>query len=97
MSSNSPNPGNAPKADFSGVSSSVDSTAQIVGQSSSSPPPSAARTVTVAKGDTLSAIAKKHLGSANAWRQIFEINRDVLDNPDVIKPGQVLKLPSSAS
>ena len=70
------------KADFSGVSSSVDSTAEVVGG-----------TYTVAAGDTLSKIAKEHLGSANAWNEIYEANRDQLDDPDKIKPGQVLKLP----
>lgn len=76
-----------PKADFSGVSASTQSTAEIVGQ----------QTHTVAKGDTLSAIAKQHLGNANAWRQIFELNRDVLEDPDRIQPGQVLKLPARDS
>ncbi|WP_334179640.1 LysM peptidoglycan-binding domain-containing protein [Pseudoxanthomonas sp.] len=51
-------------------------------------------TYTVGKGDTLSKIAKEHLGSANAWKQIFEANRDVIDDPDRIFPGQVIKLPS---
>lgn len=53
----------------------------------------AARTYTVKAGDTLSKIAKEHLGNANAYMQIFEANRDQLSNPDLIKPGQVLKLP----
>ena len=44
-------------------------------------------------GDTLSKIAKEHLGDANAYMKIFEANRDQLKNPDLIKPGQVLKLP----
>jgi LysM repeat protein len=52
-----------------------------------------ARTYTVKAGDTLSKIAKQHLGDANAYMQIFEANRDQLSNPDLIKPGQVLKLP----
>ncbi len=75
-----------PKADFSGVSASVDSTAEVVEQ-----------TYTVEKGDTLSRIAKQHLGDANAWKKIFEANRDVLDDPDKIQPGQVLKLPSKTT
>jgi nucleoid-associated protein YgaU len=53
----------------------------------------AARTYTVKAGDTLSGIAKEHLGSANAYMRIFELNRDQLSDPDKIKPGQVLKLP----
>ena len=72
------------KADFSGVTSSVDSTEQIVGEQS----------YTVQKGDTLSHIAKQFYGSANKWHAIFDANRDQLDNPDLIKPGQVLKIPA---
>ncbi|WP_312239395.1 LysM peptidoglycan-binding domain-containing protein [Stenotrophomonas sp.] len=70
------------KADFSGVTSSVDTTAEKVGG-----------TYTVQKGDSLSKIAKQELGDANAWKKIFEANRDVLDDPDKIFPGQTLKLP----
>jgi nucleoid-associated protein YgaU len=51
-------------------------------------------TYTVKAGDTLSAIAKEHLGSAGAYMKIFEANRDQLTDPDKIRPGQVLKIPS---
>ena len=54
----------------------------------------AAKTYTVKAGDTLSAIAKAELGSANAYMKIFEANRDQLSDPDKIKPGQVLKIPA---
>ena len=54
----------------------------------------AGRTYTVKAGDTLSAIAKEHLGSASAYMKIFEANRDQLTDPDKIKPGQILKIPS---
>jgi nucleoid-associated protein YgaU len=53
----------------------------------------APRSYTVKSGDTLSAIAKEHLGNANAYMKIFEANRDQLTDPDKIKPGQVLKIP----
>ncbi|WP_225765060.1 LysM peptidoglycan-binding domain-containing protein [Stenotrophomonas sp. Marseille-Q4652] len=72
----------APKADFSGVTSKVDSSAEIAGQQ-----------YTVQKGDTLSKIAQQHLGDGNAWKRIFEANRDVLDDPDRILPGQTLRIP----
>lgn len=49
---------------------------------------------TVKAGDTLSKIAKEHLGNANSYMQIFEANRDQLSDPDKIKPGQVLKIPA---
>jgi nucleoid-associated protein YgaU len=53
----------------------------------------AEKTYTVKAGDTLSKIAREHLGDANAYHKIFEANRDQLTDPDKIKPGQVLKLP----
>ncbi len=56
-------------------------------------PAGGARTYTVKPGDTLSKIAKDHLGNANAYMKIFEANRDQLSDPDKIKPGQVLRLP----
>jgi nucleoid-associated protein YgaU len=55
------------------------------------------RTYTVKSGDTLSRIAKEHLGDANAYMSIYELNRDQLKDPDVIKPGQVLKLPEAVN
>ena len=57
-------------------------------------PAAASTTYTVKSGDTLSAIAKQHLGDANAYMRIFEANRDQLSDPDKIKPGQVLKIPA---
>jgi nucleoid-associated protein YgaU len=51
------------------------------------------RTYTVKPGDTLSGIAKDQLGNASAYTKIFEANRDQLNDPDKIKPGQVLKIP----
>ena len=51
------------------------------------------RTYTVKAGDTLSKIAREHLGDGNAYMKIFNANKDQLTDPDQIKPGQVLKLP----
>lgn len=47
----------------------------------------------VERGDTLGAIAKKYYGKAGLYPKVFDANRDVLDNPDVIKPGQKLRIP----
>lgn len=70
----------------------------IVADIKVSPQPAAAGasggTYTVQAGDTLSGIAKTHLGDANAYMRIFEANRDQLSDPDKIKPGQVLKIPA---
>ena len=50
-------------------------------------------TYTVQSGDTLSKIAKEHLGDANAYMKIFEANKDKLSDPDKIQVGQVLTIP----
>lgn len=63
------------------------------GPADAAPAPAAEKTYTVKPGDTLSGIAKAHLGNANAYMQIFELNKDQLSDPDKIKPGQVLRLP----
>jgi nucleoid-associated protein YgaU len=60
--------------------------AQPVGTSGSS-------SYIVKAGDTLSKIAREHLGDANASMKIFNANKDQLTDPDKITPGQVLKLP----
>ena len=66
---------------------------QVTGGPAAAAAPAAAKTYTVKAGDTLSAIAKEHLGSAGAYMKIFELNKDQLTDPDKIKPGQVLRLP----
>ena len=48
---------------------------------------------TVVRGDTLSAIAKKFYGNANAYPKIFEANKPMLSHPDKIYPGQLLRIP----
>lgn len=52
-------------------------------------------TYTVQAGDTLSKIAKAKFGDVTAYMKIFEANRDVLSDPDKIKPGQTLKIPAA--
>lgn len=48
---------------------------------------------TVKKGDTLGAIAKEHLGKASRYTEIFEANQPMLKDPNLIYPGQVLRIP----
>jgi nucleoid-associated protein YgaU len=70
---------------------------QVTGGPAAAAPPAAApapKTYTVKAGDTLSKIAKEALGNAGAYMKIFEANKDQLSDPDKIKPGQVLKLPT---
>ena len=72
---------------------------QVTGGPAASPAASnpgaqaAAKTYTVQAGDTLSKIAKEHLGSAGWYMKIFDWSKDQLSDPDKIKPGQVLRLP----
>lgn len=79
-----------PKADFSNVRS---------GSSSTAPSPrggtatSGSRTYTVVSGDSLSKIAKREYGDAQKWQLIYQANRDKINDPDLIHPGQVLTIP----
>lgn len=57
------------------------------------PPPPAPKQLTVVKGDCLWCLSATHLGDAQAWRRLYEANRDKIRNPDLIYPGQVLDLP----
>ncbi|MDR1753320.1 MAG: LysM peptidoglycan-binding domain-containing protein [Eubacterium sp.] len=52
------------------------------------------KTYTVVKGDCLTAIAARLLGSANRYTEIVSLNSDLIKNPDLIYPGWVLKLPT---
>lgn len=44
-------------------------------------------------GDNLSAIAKRVYGNASAYPRIFEANREVIKDPDLIFPGQKIRIP----
>ena len=48
---------------------------------------------TVKKGDSLSKIAKDHYGDYQKYHGIFKANQPMLKDPDLIYPGQVLRLP----
>ena len=56
-------------------------------------PVSAERFYEVVAGDTLGAISQMYYGKASQYMKIFEANRNILDNPDLIKVGQKLKIP----
>ena len=47
----------------------------------------------VKSGDTLSKIAKELYGDSNRWREIFEANKDQIENPNLIRPGWELLIP----
>ena len=50
----------------------------------------------VQKGDTLSKIAKNVYGDASRWKEIWEMNKAQIPNPDLIHPGQQLTMPPRA-
>jgi nucleoid-associated protein YgaU len=83
----SASPGARPRADFSDVQAGSSTTA-------ASPAKAAEPEIyVVVAGDSLSKIAKRSYGDANQWHRIFEANRDQIKNPDLIHPGQKLRIP----
>lgn len=62
---------------------------------SSSPASSEQSSYTVVSGDCLWNIAKKYLGDGSRYTEIVELNSGLIDDPDLIYPGQVLTLPAS--
>lgn len=51
----------------------------------------------VGSDDTLTGIAQRHLGRASRWMEVYEINRNVVKNPDSLTIGTVIRLPADAS
>ena len=51
---------------------------------------------TIEKGDSLSKIAKARYGDAMKWKALFEANREVIKDPDLIYPGQQIRIPDLA-
>lgn len=85
-------PNDPDKPDFSDVVSGSSSTASSPPAASGSNA-STERMYIVQSGDSLSKISKKFYGDANKWKTIFEANKDVVKNPDVIQPGWRLRIP----
>ena len=93
-------PSSAKKADFSNVQGGSSSTAPAppmsVPTSAGTSGATAGKRYTVVAGDSLSRIAKREYGDANAWKRIYEANRDTIKDPDLIYPGQTLEIPVKA-
>lgn len=45
------------------------------------------------RGETLSHVAETYYGEQRLWRRIFDANRDVIDDPDRVSPGTLLRIP----
>src|SRR5262245_43533346 len=87
-----------PRKDFSNVQRGGSSTAPTPTPSTpqpTEPPAATARTYTVVAGDSLSRIAKREYGDANKWNKIYEANRGIINNPDLIDSGQVRRIPEA--
>ena len=81
------------KPDFSNVRSGGSSTAPAAPQPASTI--GSGRTYVVVQGDSLSKIAKREYGDANKWPTIYEANKHLITDPDLIYPGQELKIPGA--
>ena len=79
------------KPDFSNVQSEVTSTEEITEGGGGG---TGEQTYTVQTGDNLSKIAASFYGKQD-WKRIYDANRDQLDDPDKISPGQMLKIPAA--
>ncbi|HEX4934197.1 MAG TPA: LysM peptidoglycan-binding domain-containing protein [Gemmatimonadaceae bacterium] len=77
---------NEPLPDFSDVQSGSSSEAMSQEEATE-------RTYTVVKGDTLARIAKHLYGDASKWHAIYDANKDIIKNPDLIHIGWVLRVP----
>jgi nucleoid-associated protein YgaU len=90
----------AAKPDFGNVTAGGSSTAPSAPAAPGAPEPpvgttGSAKTYVVVRGDSLSKIAKREYGDASKWHRIYDANRDVIKDPDLIYPGQELKVPSA--
>jgi nucleoid-associated protein YgaU len=79
---------NPQKPDFSNVKSGSSTQPLPTGQPQE-------QWYTVTAGDSLSKIAKHFYGDSNRWQKIFDANRDQIKDPDLIRPGQKLKIPAA--
>jgi nucleoid-associated protein YgaU len=72
-----------------------DLTADITIDPSLPAPKPKEQSYTVQSGDTLSKISKQFYGDPNRYMKIFDANKDQLNDPNLIKPGQVLRIPAA--
>jgi len=78
------------------IAGNVQGVTEVSAENISAPPPPPEKRVeyyVIQKGDTLSKIAKQYLGDAMGYPKIFEANREVIKDPDLIYPGQKIRIP----
>ena len=83
-----------------GVTSVEDDGLTVAGQqaAATSAPVPAPRTTyyTIEKGDTLSKIAQRFYGDPQKYHDLFDANREVIQDPDKIYPGQQIRIPNAS-
>lgn len=77
-----------------GVESVDDDGLKVAGQASAAPM-AASNYYTIQSGDSLSKIAEEKYGDASAYTKIFDANREVIEDPDKIYPGQRIRIPAA--
>ncbi len=84
-----------------GVRSVVDDGLTVAGQQTATATPTATTTATtqyytIEKGDTLSKIADRFYGDPQKYKDLFDANREVIQDPDKIYPGQKIRVPAAS-
>lgn len=75
------------------IAGNVKGVSEVTAEEFKTPEPEAEVTYyVIEKGDTLSGIAKRFLGNAMDYPKIFEDNREVIQDPDLIYPGQKIRI-----
>ncbi|MCR9262350.1 MAG: peptidoglycan-binding protein LysM [Pseudomonadaceae bacterium] len=60
------------------------------------PPPPPVQYYVIKSGDTLYGVAKEFYGNGMKYPEIFEANREVIEDPDKIYPGQKIRIPKQS-
>jgi nucleoid-associated protein YgaU len=81
------------------IAGNVQGVEKVVADDLKAPPPAPeepkekAEVYEIVSGDTLGGIAKRYYGKASMYTKIFEANRDIIDDPNKIYPGQKIRIP----
>jgi len=81
------------------IAGNVQGVEKVVADDLKAPPPAPeepeekAEVYEIVSGDTLGGIAKRYYGNASKYTKIFEANRDIIDDPNKIYPGQKIRIP----
>ena len=78
------------------IAGNVQGVTEVSADNISAPPPPPEERVeyyVIQKGDSLSKIARQYLGNAMDYPKIFDANREVIKDPDLIYPGQKIRIP----